>query len=156
MRKTRYFLFIALALLLALSSFSGASAQDGDDADDSVRELVFHVNIFNGLGWQGVFHPQSTDTIYVLAGRNNTLTPRYTMVYFWTITQRYKADYGELNEVIDSRLEIRKGGRQIAVLDLEDYVIQDFSRTPRPDTMRLFIREEAQSKRQNYLDQLDA
>jgi hypothetical protein len=156
MKLFRYLFIFTMLFFLAASTVSHASAQEDDEKRDSHRELVYHVNAYQGSGWQGVFHPQSSDTIYILSGQTNTLTPRYTMVFFWTITQRYKAEWTALNEVIESRLEISKGRKQVALLDLEDYVLQDYSRAPSVDTMQLFMREEAHAQSELYLNSLDA
>jgi hypothetical protein len=142
------------ALVLLLVSFFGmdVSAQ----TPDRVRELVLHVNAFQGEGWQGVLYPQNEGTIYLIAGQINTITPRYTMVYFWPITQEYLPDWTALDEAIDARMEIRSNGNVVKTLDLSDYVLQDPTGNQTPETTRLYVNKEANDRFNAYTAGLDA
>ncbi|MDY6876473.1 MAG: hypothetical protein SWK90_09780 [Chloroflexota bacterium] len=145
---TRVILF---ALLLSSVVFVGAQAQ----TQDSTRELIYSVNAFQGSGWKSVFYPQSEETIYLLAGQTSTLTPRFTMVYFWPITQRYYPDWPALDELIEARMELRAGTRVIGVLELSDYVLQGPASATKSETRQLYTGEEAHACFKAYQAELD-
>jgi hypothetical protein len=50
---------------------------------------------------------EEADTIYLIANESNFLNVRKTLVYFWPITQEWKADYDTLNEnFLDGKIEL--------------------------------------------------
>jgi len=87
------------------------------------EQFVYSFNVFNGKGWSVGFVPKSEDTIYVIAGKDNALSGKKTIVYFWPITRRYMAGFKTLNEDIEGTLEIIKDGKVIKKLEKEDTVI---------------------------------
>jgi hypothetical protein len=88
-------------------------------APEKVREFVYGVNVYNGTEYHGTFYPPSEDTLYILADITNIISPRNTLVYFWPATNELKADWDNLNEVVDGTLEIVQGGEVIDTLDRE-------------------------------------
>jgi len=84
------------------------------------EELVYRLNVFNGRGYGGEFTPQSEDTIYLIADKNNAISARITLVCFWPITGKYQASFGTLNEEVEGVLEILKGEKVIETLEKED------------------------------------
>jgi hypothetical protein len=122
---------------------------------ERVRQLVYHVNAFDGQSWEGVFYPQSEDTIYLLAGHRNTITPRETMVYFWTTTQRFRPDWSKLDQRIEaSRMEIRRGGNLVEVVTSSDYVLQG-TRADQRRSLQLFTGQDARARFAQYQKELD-
>lgn len=142
-----------LILLLLFAAFCAvpASAQ----APERVRQLVYYANVYQGSGWQGVLYPQSEDTIYMLAGETSTLAPRITMVYFWSLTQKYLPDWSMLDEAVDADLEVRRNGVVQTVLEMEAYVIQDPTGQQTPATTELYTGEEAAARFEVYTSALD-
>jgi len=84
------------------------------------EQLVYSVSVFNGSGYSGTFTPQSEDTIYLIADKDNTVSTRITLVYFWPITGKYMAGFQTLNEELEGKLEILKEGKLIKSLGKED------------------------------------
>ena len=70
------------------------------DKTEKREEFVYGVNAYNGTLYQGVFHPPSVDTIYLLADTINIISPRKTLIYYWAVTNEYKADFDSMNEDI--------------------------------------------------------
>ena len=141
----------AFLLLILMLAALPASAQE----PERVRQLVYHVNAFDGQAWEAVFYPQSEDTIYLLAGHPNTITPRETLVYFWTITQRFLPDWAELDELVDARMEIRRGGAVIDTLTLSEYVLQGERAGPETP-LQLYRGQDAHRRFRQYREDLDA
>ena len=137
-------------LLLLLLTAGPASAQE----PERERQLVYHVNAFEGQSWEGIFYPQSEDTIYLLAGHRNTITPRETLVYFWTITQRFLPDWTELDQLVEARMEIRRGDTVVDTLMLSDYVLQG-QRAGAQTALQLYTGEEAHRVYRQYQQDLD-
>ena len=50
------------------------------------EELIYRLSLFDGKGYTQGFIPRSEDTIYLIANRNNAVSSRITLVYFWPIT----------------------------------------------------------------------
>jgi len=63
---------ISLALLVSLLFFllSAGWAQ----APKMKEQLVYGLNVFNGRGYGGGFVPQSEDTIYLIAEKDNAIS----------------------------------------------------------------------------------
>src|SRR5687767_12645285 len=86
--------------------------------------FVYGLNVFNGTEYGTSFAPPAVDTVYMLAGHDGVLDPKLTEVYFWPITNEFRADFGALNELVPGRLEIAQGGRVVETLELTEYVVQ--------------------------------
>ena len=81
------------------------------------KQLVYALELYDGVGYTSNFAPANEETIYLLADHSNVFSPRNTMVYYWAITRSYKADWNELNEPVESAtLEILQGQAVIQVL----------------------------------------
>ena len=94
------------------------------DKTEKREEFVYGVNAYNGTLYQGVFHPPSVDTIYLLADTINIISPRKTLIYYWAVTNEYKADFDSMNEDIPGTLEIKLKGELVLTVEPTDYVIQ--------------------------------
>jgi hypothetical protein len=93
-------------------------------APEKERRFVYGLNLFDGVQFTTGFVPPAVDTVYVLADHLGVLDPKLTEVYFWPITNDYRADFTSLNELIPGRLEVSQGNRVIATVDLTEYVVQ--------------------------------
>jgi len=104
MRKPSVIACGTLILVLAITHSVSA------DTPAAERQLVYALEAFEGLGYASSFVPLSEDTIYLLANRDNALSPRYTVVYYWPLTRSYRADWNALNEPVGAAwLEILRG-----------------------------------------------
>jgi hypothetical protein len=63
-----------------------------------VEEMVYGLQLFNGKGYAGSFCPKSEDAIYIIAGSENVLSPKMTLVYYWPIIRKLQAGFKTLNE----------------------------------------------------------
>jgi hypothetical protein len=112
-------LLVALGVLLAaLAGPAGAQAPPRE------RQFVYGLNLFDGADYAASYAPASVDTLYVLADHESVIDPRRTDVYYWPITNEYRADFAALNELVPGTLEIEQGGRAVAALPLTEYVVQ--------------------------------
>jgi hypothetical protein len=85
------------------------------------RQLVYALEVYDGVGYVSNFAPVSEETIYLLADHSNAFSPRNTMVYYWAITRSYQVDWDELNEPVESAtLEILQG--QAVIQELQPTV----------------------------------
>jgi hypothetical protein len=147
-----------LLVLLLLLCATPALAQ----APEKERRFVYGLNLFDGTQFTTGFVPPAVDTVYVLADHLGVLDPKRTEVYFWPITNDYRADFTSLNELVPGRLEIGQGGRVIATLDLTEYVVQ-VDRSGKLGPGEIFLGDAAQrswerfqTERAAYLDRLRA
>jgi len=77
-------------------------------ADVPVRreEFIYSILAFNGQDYSGTFAKQNADTIYLMAGVDNFITARKTLVYYWPITQDWKTDTSNLDIAFEGTLEL--------------------------------------------------
>ena len=119
--------FIAAVLLswFGLISMGANFGMVAAETDTERREeFVYGVNAYNGTLYQGVFHPPSVDTIYLLSDKVNIISPRKTIIYYWAVTNEYKADFDSMNEDVPGFLEIRLKDQLVLTVEPTDYVIQ--------------------------------
>jgi hypothetical protein len=114
-RGVGFSLFLLL-LLTTVTAFAQVPQKE--------RRFVYGLNLFDGVQFVTGFVPPATDTVYVLADHLGVLDPKQTEVYFWPITNDYRADFTSLNELVPGRMEIAQGNRGVASLDLTEYVVQ--------------------------------
>ena len=110
---------VLLALFLVLLA-APALAQ----TPQKERRFVYGLNLFDGVQYTTGFVPPAVDTVFMLADRVGVLDPKATEVYFWPITNDYRADFTSLNELVPGRLEIGQGNRVVAIVELTEYVVQ--------------------------------
>jgi hypothetical protein len=116
MRRSLPLAVLVLALLCAAPALAQAPQKE--------RRFVYGLNLFDGVQFTTGFVPPAVDAVYVLADHLGVLDPKLTEVYFWPVTNDYRADFTSLNELLPGRLEISQGNRVIATLDLTEYVVQ--------------------------------
>ena len=124
-------------------------------SDEKREEFVYGVNAFNGSLYHGTFYPPSVDTLYLLADEINIVSPRKTLLYYWPVTNEYKADWDTLSENVEGVLEIISQGQMIASLQPKDYVIQYPKGITRGDP-QIFLGDDAQTKYEQWSDELQA
>lgn len=136
---------LALLSLLLVGRPLPAQAQTPEQLD----AFVFGINASVPGAVIGTFAPPNVDSIYFLADHTSILSPRRTRVYFWPITNEYRAAWSEVNEQVDGALEVLQGGRVIAELQQETYTIHFSSGegAPRP---QLYIGQEAVEANEDF------
>ena len=92
-------------------------------AEPPVRseQLIWSVLAFNGRDYSATFAPESSDSLYLLAGEDNFLSARKTLVYWWPITEEWKTDTDSLNQQFSGSLELRDGRGRVRALPLQEY-----------------------------------
>ena len=116
----RHVFKIALLLIFLLPLVAPVQAQE----QEKNQAFVYGGQVFNERGFISAFYPPSVDTIYVLAGRPNILSPRQTLIYFWPLSNAYQADWASMNEPVTGSLEVVQGGEIVATIAQQSYVIQ--------------------------------
>jgi hypothetical protein len=111
-----YFIFSLLLLLLS----AGVTY-----AQELVRTeaFVYGVNASVPGAVMGTFAPPSVETVYLMADQTSILSPRRTLVYFWPITNEYRAAWSQMNEEVVGTLEVMQGGRVVTTVEQTDYTI---------------------------------
>lgn len=104
------------------------------DTHKAERSFVYGINAAIATGYTGAFVPPSIETIYLRAGTTNILSPRITEIYFWPITNEYKARWDLINEPVPGKLEILRNGTLVQSLTSGPYTLQSRSRGSDTDT----------------------
>ncbi|MGQ0550620.1 MAG: hypothetical protein ACT4PY_13235 [Armatimonadota bacterium] len=138
--RPRAIIFLVVLWFL-FAGIAGVHAQ----APPRERQFVYGVNAYAPGRYDGVFYPLSIGTIYLLADEPNVVSARHTLVYFWPITNEYRADWDALNEDVPGRLEVLRSGRLVQTLNRTRYVIQ-YPRGLDGGEVRLYVNDEAQQR----------
>jgi hypothetical protein len=102
-----------LLLLLPLGAYTEVPVRS--------EQLIWTIIAFNGREYAPTFAPETSDTIYLLAGVDNILSARETLVYWWPITAEWKTDTDSLNVLLPGTLEVRADDGTRRSLQLQPY-----------------------------------
>ena len=95
--RRRKALASALILLFPLASVRA-------DAPARAEQMIWSVIAFNGRDYSATFAPETSDTVYLLAGEPSIMSARTTFVYWWPITSEWRTDTDSLNVPLPGRL----------------------------------------------------
>lgn len=138
-----------LLLLLGIPTLASAQAADRQDT------FVYGVNAGIPDAVIGTFAPPIVDTIYLMSTETSILSPRITSVYYWPITNDYRASWNVLNEVVEGDLEIMRGLQTVATIEQTTYTIHFHTGRGSTNKPTLYIGAEAdQAHAQFQADQL--
>jgi hypothetical protein len=131
-------------------------------APERTEAFVYGTTYYNGYIYGNAFIPAQVDTIHLIAGAPSIIAPRITQVYYWAITNRYLADWNQMNVLVQGKLEILRDGSLVVESELVPYVVQYDTNAPM-ETLGLYTGEEAQAasrrfqeRQQQYRDALFA
>jgi hypothetical protein len=136
------FATMAIAGILLLGHQQGWQPSTMAQTTNSERSFVYGINAAVPETFVGTFAPPTADKIFLLADRTSVISPRYTEIYFWPITNEYRADWNALNEPVPGVLEVVKDGRIVAELTPTDYTIH-FKQEGTTTTGELFLGQAA-------------
>ena len=141
----RHTLTICL-LLVTLAAGTLAHAQE----PERQRALVYGINAAMGNSYNGSFAPPSVSTIYLLADQTSVISPRMTQIYFWPITNKYKASWELLNDLVPGTLEISQNGQLISQTTATSYTLNYTPRGTETDA-QLFVGAEADAAQARFV-----
>jgi hypothetical protein len=127
---------VGFLMLLGLQQSLQPSAMA--QTTNSERAFVYGINAAIPNNFVGTFAPPAADEIFLLADGTSVISPRYTEIYFWPITNEYRADWNALNEPVPGVLEVVNDGRVVAELSPTDYTIH-FKQEGTTTTGELFL-----------------
>jgi hypothetical protein len=108
--------YLVAAVLLAL-----ALAVCRADVPVRTEQVIWSVLAFNGRDYSSTFVPESSNTLFLLAGVDNVVSLRETLVYWWPVTSEWKTDTDSLNAQFPGSLELRDAKGATRKLPLEQY-----------------------------------
>jgi hypothetical protein len=112
--RRRRLLASAFILLFPLASIRA-------DAPVRAEQLIWSVIAFNGRDYSATFAPETSGTIYLLAGAPSILSPRATFVYWWPITSEWRTDTDSLNVPFPGTLEVHGESGADRTIPLQEY-----------------------------------
>ncbi len=131
------FAVLTLLLLAACGPFTAS-----DESTEQHEAFVYGINAASLNEFYGTFAPPSTETIYLLANRTSVISARSTEIYFWPITNEYRADWNARNEVVPGDLVIKQDGDVVAELEQSVYTIH-YRQEGEAVLSELFVGDEA-------------
>ncbi|OHD67581.1 MAG: hypothetical protein A2177_12485, partial [Spirochaetes bacterium RBG_13_68_11] len=87
------------------------------------EQLIYSLIAFNGQDYAAAFAPESSDSVYLLAGHDSFLSLRKTFVYWWPPADAWQTDTGTLNVPIIGTLEVTDGRGEVRRMPLERYTV---------------------------------
>lgn len=148
----RYRFFGAIIVTLSIGVFFSDTSANPNKPKE---QFVYKMGLFDGKKIAETFLPQSEDAIYILAGENNVLSPRITLVKWWPLSGQFVAEFQELNEEVPGTLEIFSEGKKIAGGEKQEYVIF-YPNTISGDLSEMYVGREAYTILKEYKDPLMA
>jgi hypothetical protein len=104
--------------------------------------FVYGINAAIPGNYVGTFAPPSAPAIYLLAGETSVISPRMTEIYFWPITNEYRANWNMQNDPVPGTLEIAQGNTTVAQLESTDYTIQ-FTQKDGTTAAKMYLGQDA-------------
>lgn len=139
---TRLVVMALAGLLLCIGAQQGQQRSAMAQTTAGERAFVYGINAAIPGNFVGTFAPPSADAIFLLADGTSVISPRFTEIYFWPITNEFRADWSALNEPVSGVLEVVSNGRLVAELAPTDYTIL-FSQEGTATTAELFLGQAA-------------
>ena len=136
---------VAMALagvLLWIGVLQGQQPSAMAQTTEGERAFVYGINAAIPGNFVGTFAPPSADGIYLLADGTSVISPRFTEIYFWPITNEFRANWSALNEPVPGVLEVVSNGGVIANLSPTDYTIL-YTQAGTTTTAQLFLGQAA-------------
>ncbi|MDF3016761.1 MAG: hypothetical protein K0R44_1986 [Thermomicrobiales bacterium] len=140
---------VLAGLLLCIGFQQGEQHSTMAQTTDGERAFVYGINAAIPGNFVGTFAPPSADAIFLLADGTSVISPRFTEIYFWPITNEFRADWSALNEPVPGVLEVVSNGRLVAELTPTDYTIL-FSQEETTTTAELFLGQGAIDAEANF------
>ncbi len=110
--------FYILSILILVMFAPGLLAQ----APEMKENMIYAVGAFVGKDYTGTFVREEADTVYLIANESNFLNARKTLIYFWPITQEWKADYDTLNEnFLNGKIEVTDSSGKTQIMEPVGY-----------------------------------
>jgi hypothetical protein len=76
---------------------------------------------WNGRDYSATFAPETSASIYLLAGVDNFLSLRKTLIYWWPITAEWRTDTDSLNVQFPGTMELAGGRQRPQDMPMVDY-----------------------------------
>ena len=138
-----------LLLLLVLVTPPLIFAQATDQQDT----FVYGINAGIPDAVIGTFAPPVVDTIYLMSTETSLISPRITSVYYWPITNDYRASWNVLNEIVEGELEIMRGLQMVESIEQTTYTIHFHRGQGSTNKPTLYIGSEAEGAYAQFLDE---
>ena len=129
---------ILLLILLVLMLPPLVSAQEPEQTE----AFVYGINAALPEAAVGTFAPPLVSEIFLLADQTSILSPRQTLIYFWPITNEYRAAWSRKNEQVDGTLEVLRGDKIVESYEQVPYTIH-FSSGDSRTRPQLYVGDDA-------------
>ena len=141
---------LILLLVLVMPTLAFAQATDRQDT------FVYGINAGIPDAVVGTFAPPVVDTIYLMSTETSILSPRITSVYYWPITNDYRASWNVLNEVVEGELEIMRGLQTVETVEQMTYTIHFHQGRGSTNKPTLYIGSDAEAAYNQFQDDQNA
>lgn len=140
MSGRRLFALIGLLAALFQADISHGTAQE--PSGETQTAFVYGINAAIPGNFVGTFAPPSAQAIYLLAGETSVISPRMTEIYFWPITNEYRANWNMQNDPVPGTLVITQGNATVAEVESTDYTIQ-FTQQDGTTSAQIYLGQDA-------------
>ena len=74
------------------------------------EQFIYSIVAYNGRDYSGTFVRQPVGSLFLIAGRDNFISARTTMVYYWPLTKSYRLDTNTIDHQFGGKLRITGNG----------------------------------------------
>lgn len=145
----RWPLLIIAVALATTGVFAAVTDRASAQFERGERAFVYGINAAIPDNFVGTFAPPSAGTIYLLNGETSVVSPRYTEIAFWPITNEYQPDWTMLNEPAPGALEVLQNGAVITEIAPTDYTIH-FEQSDGVTTAEAFFGDDALAAHERF------
>ena len=138
--KRKWF-FIFAAFLMAAPFLPG---------EDPEYDVIYALNFFDGKTYSSTIVPVPSREIYILAGKMNVFVVRETSLYYWPLTNEYKADWAARNTALEGTLCVRDAAGIIRKIQPQPYLIR-YDMNDIAGTTGVYWEQEASKKHLDFL-----
>ncbi len=149
-RNIHYHSYLAVALFAIILMVPWSNSSIAETNPDDL-EFVYGTNHFDGIKYSSALIPSSVDEMFLMADRTNIIASRQTEIYYWPLTNKYRANWDNANIIVEGTLEVLQGSSVFSNIELTDYVIQ-YDALDEFGTLELSLGEEAVYAYQRFQD----
>jgi hypothetical protein len=108
-------------------------------------DVIYAVNFFDGSSYNSTIVPYSAPEIYIQADSMNAFVVRETLLYYWSLTSEFKADWASRNIPLEGTLCVQDRYGKTLRIEARRYVIQ-YDVKDIPGTIGIYWEGEADAK----------
>jgi hypothetical protein len=119
-------------------------------SQEPVYDVIYAINFFDGSVYNSTIVPYSAPEICIQADSMNAFVVRETLLYYWSLTSEFKADWASRNIPLAGTLCVQNRSGKIQRIESQRYIIQ-YDIKDIPGTIGIYWGTEADTKHESFV-----